>query len=134
MAGATTTSKAAPAPFDFSKVHSCRIHPGIGIARVGNSPDEYFIGPEAPCRPRDVTAPSGGFKDAQGRVKRQAARFCFYADDSEEKILGELPVQGADDLEGGSHAGPRAEVQWTVHLKNKKAAWYKFFTWGDHKK
>jgi hypothetical protein len=25
-------------------------------------------------------------------------------------------------------------VQWTVHLNNKKAAWYKFFTWGDHKK
>ena len=24
------------------------IYPGIGIARVGNSPDEYFIGPEAP--------------------------------------------------------------------------------------
>ena len=45
MARATTTSKAAR--FDFSKVHTCRIHPGIGIARVGNSPDGYFIGPEA---------------------------------------------------------------------------------------
>ena len=134
MIDATANRAEGAKAFDFSRVHTCRIHPGIGIARVGNSPDEYFIGPEAPCRPRDVTAPSGGFKDAQGRVKRQAARFRIYAYDSEEKILGELPVQGADDLEGGSHAGPRAEVQWTVHLKNKKAAWYKFFTWGDHKK
>ena len=25
-----------------------RIHPAIGIARVGDSPDDYFIGPEAP--------------------------------------------------------------------------------------
>ena len=23
-----------------------KIHPAIGIARVGNSPDEFFIGPE----------------------------------------------------------------------------------------
>jgi len=133
MIDATANRVEGAKAFDFSRVHTCRIHPGIGIARVGNSPDEYFIGPEAPCRPRDVTAPSGGFKDAQGRVKRQAARFRIYAYDSEEKILGELPVQGADDLKGGSHAGPRAEVQWTVHLKNKKAAWYKFFTWGEHK-
>ena len=25
-----------------------RIHPGIGVARVGDSPDDFFIGPEAP--------------------------------------------------------------------------------------
>src|SRR5262249_50231546 len=28
--------------------YHCQIHPGIGIARVGNSPNRYFIGPEAP--------------------------------------------------------------------------------------
>jgi L-Lysine epsilon oxidase N-terminal len=27
---------------------SYTIHPGIGIARVGDSPDDYFVGPEAP--------------------------------------------------------------------------------------
>ncbi len=26
------------------------IDPGVGIAPVGNSPDDYFIGPEAPGR------------------------------------------------------------------------------------
>ena len=25
-----------------------KIHPAIGVARVGNSPDEFFIGPERP--------------------------------------------------------------------------------------
>jgi len=123
MTGATTTSKAAPAPFDFSNVHTCRIHPGIGIARVGNSPDGYFIGPETPCDPRNVTAPPGGYKDAEGRVKRQVARFRIYAYDSTGQNLGELPLGGRQDAEEGH----RAYVKWTVHLKNKKGSWYKFF-------
>ena len=44
-----------------------KIHPAIGIARVGNSPDEFFIGPE---RIGEDPNPPGGFKDAQCRVKR----------------------------------------------------------------
>ena len=43
-----------------------KVHPAIGIARVGNSPDEFFIGPERIGQPPD---PPGGFKDAQCRVK-----------------------------------------------------------------
>ena len=27
---------------------SYRIHPGIGVARVGDSTDDYFLGPESP--------------------------------------------------------------------------------------
>ena len=46
------------------------IHPGIGIARVGNSPDAYFIGPETNVAP----VPDDGYKDAAGAIKRQAAR------------------------------------------------------------
>ena len=41
-----------------------KIHPAIGIARVGNSPDEFFIGPE---RIGEHLEPEGGFKDAQCR-------------------------------------------------------------------
>ncbi|HMI93996.1 MAG TPA: LodA/GoxA family CTQ-dependent oxidase [Polyangiales bacterium] len=52
-------------------ITALEIHPAIGIARVGNSPD-YFIGPE---RPFERPNPSGGFKDDNCRVKRQAARF-----------------------------------------------------------
>jgi len=33
-------------PIDLSKVAKCKIHPAIGIARVGNHPTEFFIGPE----------------------------------------------------------------------------------------
>jgi L-Lysine epsilon oxidase N-terminal/L-lysine epsilon oxidase C-terminal domain/von Willebrand factor type A domain len=82
-----------------------RIHPAIGIARVGNSPDEFFVGPE---RIGQQPEPPGGFKDAQCRVKRQAARFRIYAhhdDGSFEEIT---------DAE--------ADITWTVHLVNSKAA------------
>ena len=61
-----------------------RIHPAIGVARVGDSPDEYFIGPEAPGVPPSLTNPSdssaqpGSYKDRQHRIKRQGARFRIY--------------------------------------------------------
>ena len=57
---------------DQNSIVRYAIYPGIGVARVGNSPDEYFIGPEAPG---EVPQPEGGYKDSAGRVKRQAARF-----------------------------------------------------------
>jgi hypothetical protein len=48
------------------------IHPALGIGRVGNSPDGMYFGPEVPgALPR---APHG-FKDANGAMARQAARF-----------------------------------------------------------
>ena len=92
------------------KLAYCAIHPGIGIARVGNSPDEYFVGPEVPGAAAD---PGQGFKDAGGRVKRQAARFRIYAFDAEDRPVQELTA--AD-----------AEITWTVHLVNGKAAWARF--------
>jgi hypothetical protein len=82
-----------------------KIHPAIGVARLGNSPDEFFVGPE---RVGEVPDPPGGFKDTQCRVKRQAARFRIFAhhdDGSVEEIT---------DAE--------AEISWTVHLVNSKAA------------
>src|SRR5262245_58497347 len=121
MADVATSRAASPNAFRFSKVHRCKIHPGIGIARVGNSLGEYFIGPEAPCDPHDVTAPNGSFKDADGRIKRQAARFRIYAYDRKGNNLGELPLGSAKDRK----ARRAAQVEWKVHLKNKKGAWYK---------
>ena len=82
-----------------------KIHPAIGVARVGNSPDEFFIGPE---RIGEEPNPPGGFKDAQCRVKRQAARFRIFAHHDDGT------VQEIDDA--------TAEITWTVHLVNKKAA------------
>jgi hypothetical protein len=89
----------------------CAIFPSIGIARVGNSPDGFYIGPEVP----GVTPqPNGGYKDAQGRIKRQVARFHLFGFNAAGQVVKEL---GADD----------ADIVWTVHLANKKAAWYQFW-------
>ena len=82
-----------------------KIHPAIGIARIGNSPDEFFVGPE---RIGERPNPPGGFKDAQCRVKRQAARFRIFAhhdDGTAEEITKD-----------------KADITWTVHLVNSKAA------------
>jgi hypothetical protein len=84
----------------------CRIHPGLGIARIGNSPEEFFIGPEAPG---EVVEPVGGYKDAEGRIKRQAARFRIYAYDKQDRPICELTAA-------------EANITWTVHLANRKAA------------
>lgn len=85
-------------------ITSVKIHPAIGVARLGNSPDDFFIGPEKLWDPPD---PPGGFKDAQCRVKRQAARFRIYA----YHDTGAVEELTAAD----------AEINWTVHLANKKA-------------
>jgi hypothetical protein len=89
---------------------TARIHPAIGIARVGNSPDEYFIGPEVPF---PTGAPDGGYRDAQGRLKRQAARFRVYGYDITGNVVGEI-------------TSAEAEVVWRVNVANKKSAWYQF--------
>lgn len=53
-----------------------RIHPAIGAARMGNSP-EHFIGPETPGL--SANSPDGvnfnSFRDAKGQILRQGARF-----------------------------------------------------------
>ena len=95
---------------DQNAIVSYAIYPGIGIARVGNSPDEYFIGPEAPGQ---VPQPPGGFKDAAGRIKRQAARFRVYGLNEAGEAVKEIT---ADD----------AEITWRVHVANRKAGWYQF--------
>ena len=82
-----------------------KIHPAIGIARVGNSPDEFFIGPE---RVGEVPEPTGGFKDDQCRVKRQAARFRIFAHHDDGTVH---EITDAD-----------AEISWSVHVVNKKPA------------
>jgi hypothetical protein len=101
----------------FADVAYCRVHPAIGIARVGNSPDKFFIGPERPGVSAD---PEGGYKDngdprkgVPPRIKRQAARFRIFAFDKDHHALGEVTSISAD-------------ITWTVHLANKKAEWDTF--------
>jgi len=98
-----------PAPIDDS-IASVSIHPAIGIARVGNSHSEFFYGPEVIDPPR----PEPGFyRDAEGALKRQAARFRLYALRADGTVVRELTDADAD-------------ITWSVHLANKKSAWYEF--------
>jgi hypothetical protein len=94
----------------MATITSVKIHPAIGIARLGNSPAEFFIGPEIP---RMNKPPSGGYKDPQMRVKRQAARFRIFGYDEDGNVVKEITVADAD-------------IKWSVHLANKKAAWKQF--------
>ena len=88
------------------------IHPAIGIARVGNSPDEYYFGPEIPG---GLPIAPDGYKDASGAMKRQAARFRIFGLDAQGQVVRELTARDAT-------------IEWTVHLANKKASWYQFET------
>ncbi|MFI9307236.1 LodA/GoxA family CTQ-dependent oxidase [Streptomyces triculaminicus] len=91
-----------------------KIHPAIGVARVGNStdPDGWFLDPETP---EPQPAPPGSYKDSQGAVKRQAARFRLYGYDAAGHVVRE--IKGTE---------PGADLTWSVHLANKKGAWYAF--------
>jgi hypothetical protein len=96
------------------------IYPAIGIARVGNAPDAFYIGPEVEAGlPTTLDGqPIGpdGFRDAQGRMLRQAARFRLYRSDGttvEEVTLASSGIRS---------------IEWQVHLANKKSSWYEFQT------
>lgn len=123
-----------------------RIHPGIGIARLGNSPDAFCISPEQPAalpiecdrRGNPMMSPDGkseirvtSFKDGKGRMKRQAARFQIWAYD--EKSPHGRPLKLGDHIEGGGNAGTLVDIQWRVYLANKKSSWYEFLQLeGEH--
>src|SRR5271165_7177466 len=119
-----------------------KIHPAIGIARLGDS-TEFDLSPEAAgalpieCDSEGNTVlkdgieqPISTFKDAQGRVKRQAARFRVYAYDDAHPTGREVRVgdkiQFADKRTGQLIEGEISDITWTAYLANKKASWYEF--------
>lgn len=95
---------------DYSTA-KCKIFPPIGIARIGDSDDAWFIGPEAP----GVVPEVASYKDKLGRVARQAARF---------RVFAYFPDGSVEELDA-EHADV-ARLDWTVTLANKKAAWHQF--------
>ncbi len=95
---------------DYLAADLARRLPSIGIARVGNSPDAFFLGPEVAD---PAPEPPGFYRDASGALKRQAARFRIYGLNAEGQAVAELTLANA-------------AIEWTVHLANKKAAWYQF--------
>lgn len=120
-----------------------KIHPAIGIARVGDSPDEFYLAPEEGGQLPNELLPDGKeqpitkFKDGEGRVKRQAARFRVFGYDDQGKKGQELAV--GDSIEvtnpksGMLLTGEVTDIQWTVYLANKKSSWYEFLQLdGEH--
>lgn len=116
-----------------------KIHPGIGIARLGNSDTEFYLAPETPAGlPRECDAqgnPRTGadgvtpvlvttFRDREGRIKRQAARFQVFVYD--EQSPEGRPLKIGDPVEGGGNHGTLTDIQWQVYVANKKACWYQF--------
>lgn len=101
-----------------------KIYPAIGVARVGDS-KEFYLGPETSggmplTWPEAKPATSDDiFRDAKGDMRRQAARFKIYRyiagqeDQAEEVTLDTLGI---------------TDIQWTVHVANKKSSWYEFET------
>src|SRR5215213_609919 len=93
-----------------SKVVRAAIHPSIGIARVGNSENKFYIGPEV-VEPQPQ--PPGSYKDSKGALKREAACFRVYGYNATGEVVSELTSDNAN-------------IAWTVHVGNKKSAWYQF--------
>jgi len=114
------------------KMGELRVHPAIGIARVGNAgqgtptkDEHFFLGPEIPGqgpvgsangKGSPVTAGRfSGFKLARASIKRQGQRFRIYA-----YSHGAEPEEITLDTPGV------AAIEWSVHLANKKAAFFRF--------
>ena len=120
-----------------------RIHPAIGIGRVGNS-EEFFIGPESAAGLPQWDQPGSGglpidpgtglpirtdlngknLRDASGKLKRQASRFRIYRYPASGP--GGYPSgQGVEVTIGSSIDGRTVtDIVWTVHVANKKANTY----------
>jgi L-lysine epsilon oxidase-like protein len=100
-----------------------RIHPAIGIARVGNAAaDQFFLGPEQPNQPPGGVSGVGQtvppFKTG-GLIRRQAARFRVF-EYTESKgvytVSREITLDQSDVV----------ELTWSAHLVNSKAAFFTF--------
>lgn len=102
--------KSKKAPDTAGAIVKAAIYPGIGVARLGNSQNDFFIGPEVPDPSPE---PPGFYRDSTGALKRQAARFRIYGLNAEGRAVRELTAKDA-------------KIEWTVHLANKKSAWYQF--------
>jgi len=114
-----------------------KIHPAIGVSRVGNSPD-YILSPETSAgMPVPGSSISGGMpikpgtetdhitdsdlRDAQGRLKPHAQRFRIFA---YAEAPTSYPYEGdvSEILIGSTVDGKTVEnITWQVHMANKKA-------------
>jgi hypothetical protein len=110
--------EAAAGPTEDNCIVKAVIYPAIGVARVGNAPEGYVVGPEVTNpKPKmaNTTPGKNPYRDAKGRLYPEAARFRIYGCNARGEIVKELTEPGSG-----------ADIRWTAHLANKKAAWYSF--------
>ena len=122
-AAATLLGRDALAVVGGDDVPVFRIHPAIGIARVGNAPpNTFFIGPEIPGQPPLGDAPGTAVPNykVDGKIKPQAVRFRVF---EYRWINGTLTLIREVNL---STPGV-LDITWTAHLANKKASFHKFY-------
>lgn len=119
-----------------------RVHPSINFARIGSS-TEFYLSPETSAGlPLDNTATTGGLpikpgtesefitshdlRDAEGLLKRQAARFRLYAYELDGQDTYPCKSAAQEIVVGSRLADGRVvkDIVWTTHIANKKAAAY----------
>lgn len=96
-----------------------KIHPAIGIARVGDSQDYYIAPGQAGSLPTEYSVkppPGTFFRDAGDKLLRQAARF---------KIYAYTPANPGGALIVPGQNGVRS-IKWTTWIASKKASWFQF--------
>lgn len=129
----------------MTNINIFKIHPSIGIARLGDSTTEFCLAPEtrmglpikcdsqgrALLDTQGQEQPVETFKDPQGRIKRQAARFRVYVyQDANDELGRELKIGDTVTVTkwqtGELYTAKLLDIEWTVYLANKKASWYQF--------
>jgi L-Lysine epsilon oxidase N-terminal/L-lysine epsilon oxidase C-terminal domain len=101
-----------------------RIHPAIGVARVGNAPaDDFFLARERPNQGGQGAASAVGatvppYKSG-GLIRRQAVRFRVYEYVESGGVFAWQREIRLNDPEV-------VDLTWTVHLANRKASFFTF--------
>jgi hypothetical protein len=93
-----------------------KIFPPIGVARIGNS-TVFFIGPETPGVPSNWDPQNKRFfpfKDKDGKVLRQAARFRIFEIDAAGNPVREISLNDG------------FKIEWRVNVANRKASFFSF--------
>ena len=92
-----------------SEIVSAKIYPAIGLCRVGGS-NKWFLSPEVPGLPPQD---EDNYKDGNSLIKKQVQKFRIYGFNNENQVVKEITTDDAD-------------IEWSAHLANTKAAWYEF--------
>ena len=137
----------------MNKKKEIKIHPSIGVARLGNSPEGKLLVPNKTGglphafkvseseEYKDFDSLTNvldnydsinqndkdpvSFKDELGRVKRQGQPFRVY-DEKGEIFFGRKVESKKKDNGDIEYIEDIESIEWTVHLVNKKAEWYNF--------